>query len=181
MPGKADSKPEAREGGELTTEAPWSRQDQVIERGNEVKARVAEGGRELRERVVEATERAREAVRQAPTDRWANTLPGSGVAVIRDRAKRAQLASALSTVTYELVSLGSGVLGGALAGALFNRIWRVVSDEDEAPKPTALDRNIREVLVAGAVQGAVFGLVKAAMGRITAQGYRQLTGNTPNR
>ena len=180
MPGKADSKPEARE-GELTTEAPWSRQDQVIERGNKVKARVGEGGRELRERVVEATERAREAVRQAPTDRRANTLPGSGVAVIRDRAKRAQLASALSTVTYELVSLGSGVLGGALAGALFNRIWRVVSDEDEAPKPTALDRNIREVLVAGAVQGAVFGLVKAAMGRITAQGYRQLTGNTSNR
>lgn len=74
----------------------------------------------------------------------------------RDRAKGAQLGSARSTVTYELVSLVSGVLGGALAAAIFNRIWRAVSDENEAPEPTALDRNIREVLVAGALQGAVF-------------------------
>jgi membrane associated rhomboid family serine protease len=91
-----------------------------------------------------------------------------------------QLARERSKITYELVSLVSGILGGALAGAIFNRIWRAVSHEDEAPQPTALDRNIREVLVAGAVQGAIFGLVKAAFGRITARGYRQFTGTTPN-
>jgi hypothetical protein len=82
-----------------------------------------------------------------------------------------------SKLTYELVSLASGVLGGALAGALFSRIWRAVSDEDEAPEPTALNRHISEVLIAGVLQGAVFGLVKAVLGRITARSYRRVTGN----
>lgn len=82
-----------------------------------------------------------------------------------------------SKMTYELLSLASGVLGGALAGAVFTRIWRAVSGADEVPEPTELDRNIRDVLVAGMLQGAVFGLVKAALSRVTAQGYRQFTGH----
>jgi Protein of unknown function (DUF4235) len=154
-------------------------QDQMIKCGNGLKARVAERGSDLRERAIEVAERAGEAVRQMPKDRWVNKLAGSRVALIRDRARGAQLVSVRSEITYELVSLVSGVLGGALAGAIFNRLWRAVSDEDEAPEPTALDRNIREVLVAGAVQGAVFGLIKAALGRIAAKGYRQFTGKAP--
>ncbi|HET9254799.1 MAG TPA: DUF4235 domain-containing protein [Pseudonocardiaceae bacterium] len=77
---------------------------------------------------------------------------------------------------YRLVSFGSGLLGGALAGALATRIWRGLSHSDEIPKPTALDHRSREVLIAGLLQGAVFGLVKAAMSRLTAKGYRQITG-----
>lgn len=80
-------------------------------------------------------------------------------------------------VAYEALSLVSGILSGALAGAVFTRIWRTLSGEDEAPEPTALDRNIREVLVAGALQGAVFGLVKAAMGRVAAKSYRRFNGH----
>jgi hypothetical protein len=80
-------------------------------------------------------------------------------------------------MTYELVSLVSGVVGGALAGAVFTRLWRLVSGADEVPEPTELDRSIRDVLVVGMLQGAVFGLVKAALSRVTAQGYRQLTGH----
>jgi hypothetical protein len=80
-----------------------------------------------------------------------------------------------------VVEPGQWHLSGALAGAIFIRIWRAVSDADEAPEPTALDRNIREVLVAGALQGAVFGLVKAAMGRMAAKSYRRFTRNDPAR
>jgi uncharacterized protein DUF4235 len=76
-------------------------------------------------------------------------------------------------VIYESLSLVSGILSGALASAVFTRIWRALSDEDEAPEPAALDRNIREVLLAGALQGAVFGLVKAAMGRVAAKSYQR--------
>lgn len=78
--------------------------------------------------------------------------------------------------TYKSLSLASGILAGALAGAAFTRVWRVVSD-DEAPEPTALDHDIRQVLVAGALQGAIFGLVKAAIGRVTATSYRRFTGH----
>jgi Protein of unknown function (DUF4235) len=82
-----------------------------------------------------------------------------------------------SKMTYELLSLASGVVGGALAGAAFTRLWHAMSGTDEVPEPTELDRDIRDVLVAGALQGAVFGLVKAALSRVTAQGYRQFTGH----
>lgn len=82
-----------------------------------------------------------------------------------------------SEMTYELLSLASGVVGGALAGAVFTRLWRAVSGADEVPEPTELDRRMRDVLVVGALQGAVFGLVKAALSRVTAQGYRQFTGH----
>ncbi|MDQ3764280.1 MAG: DUF4235 domain-containing protein [Actinomycetota bacterium] len=92
-----------------------------------------------------------------------------------------------SKVTYELGSLASGLVGGALAGAVFTRVWRAISGADEqnigrrraddVPEPTALDRDIRDVLLVGVLQGAVFGVVKAALGRITARGYRQLTGH----
>ena len=155
------------------------RAGEVLERGNELTARVVERGSQLRERAVDVAERAREAVSQAPKSRWGK-LAGAGLALIRDRAS-GEPGSARSKVTYEVMSLGSGILGGALAGAIFNWIWRAVSHEEEAPEPTALDRNIREVLLASALQGAVFGLVKAALARITAKSYRQFTENDPNR
>ena len=85
--------------------------------------------------------------------------------------------SSYDKVTYEVLSLASGILGGVLAGAIVTRIWRAVAGEDEAPEPTALDRNIREVLVAGALQGVVFGVAKAALSRLTARGYRRLAGH----
>jgi hypothetical protein len=64
-------------------------------------------------------------------------------------------------------------------------LWRVVSDGDKAPEPTASGRDIRGVLIAGALQNAVFGLVRAALDRLTAKDYRRFTGydfreeNTP--
>lgn len=89
--------------------------------------------------------------------------------------------SVLSKAAYKPLSLLSGVLGGALAGALFNRVWRAVAHEDEAPEPTALDHRTREVLIAAALHGAVFGLVKAVTDRMAAKGYRHVTGNDPKR
>ena len=136
-------------------------QDQMLERvsaaterGNELTSRITARGSELREQAVGTADRAYQALSQVPKKRW---------------------------VPYELVSLASGVVGGALAGAIFNRIWRAIFNEDEVPEPAALERNIREVLIAGALQGAVFGLVKAALGRITARGYRQFIGSAPKR
>lgn len=87
--------------------------------------------------------------------------------------------TAVNTVTYKSVSLISGLIGGVLASVAFTQIWRAISNEDEAPEPTALDRDTREVLAVAALQGAVFGLVKAVMGRVTAMGYRRLTGTNP--
>ena len=121
-------------------------------------SRVKQRGSEMRDRTRDIAERAGDA---------ADRLPWLRSRVLPDNT------------SFKLASLITGVLAGALAGAIFNRVWRAVSGTEEAPEPTALDRNMREVLLAGAVQGAVFGLVKAAIGRMTAQGYRRFTGKDP--
>jgi len=76
---------------------------------------------------------------------------------------------------YKPLSLATGVLGGILAGAAFRQIWKRVGDDDQAPDPKDLARSNREVLVAAALQGAVFAVVKAAVDRAGARGYRALT------
>lgn len=76
---------------------------------------------------------------------------------------------------YKPLSLATGVVGGILAGAAFRQIWKRVGDDDHAPDPKDLARSNREVLVAAALQGAVFAVVKAAVDRAGAKGYRALT------
>lgn len=80
---------------------------------------------------------------------------------------------------YRPVSLAASVARGAIAGALFKRIWKLASGEDEAPKATEEGRGWGEILVAAALQGAVFAIVKATVDRGTAEGTRRLTGVWP--
>ncbi len=54
-----------------------------------------------------------------------------------------------------------------------------LTGEDEAPSATAPDHTWREVLAAAALQGTIFGLVKAAVDRAGASGFRKLTGTWP--
>lgn len=80
-------------------------------------------------------------------------------------------------VAHRLLSLGTGILGGAIAGAIVSRVWSLFSGRSEVTDPTALDLHLREALLAGAVQGVVFGLVKTVLARTTAKSYRRLTGS----
>lgn len=80
---------------------------------------------------------------------------------------------------YRPVSMLVSVLGGVLAGAIFKRVWKVAAHEDEAPKSTDARRGWREVLMAAALQGAIFAVVKAALDRGTAEGTFKLTGVWP--
>ena len=80
---------------------------------------------------------------------------------------------------YKPIGLLISVLGGVLASLAFRQIWKVVAHEDEAPEATAPDRGWAEILPAAALQGAVFGLVKAAVDRAGAKGYQRATGTWP--
>ena len=77
------------------------------------------------------------------------------------------------------VSLGASVLGAVVAGAVFKRVWRVATDEDEAPSATDARRSWSEVLIAAALQGAIFAVIKAVLDRGTATAARELTGTWP--
>ncbi|WP_338893607.1 DUF4235 domain-containing protein [Rhodococcus sovatensis] len=88
--------------------------------------------------------------------------------------------STVSKAFYKPLSLGMSVLGGLLAGVVFKQVWKYVGDNDvEAPDPKDLNRSVQEVLIAAAIHGAVFGLVKAAVDRAGATGYRALANEDP--
>ncbi|MCK9249183.1 MAG: DUF4235 domain-containing protein [Solirubrobacteraceae bacterium] len=80
---------------------------------------------------------------------------------------------------YAPFGLLSSVLGGLLAGAVLKRAWRTIADEDDAPSARESEYGWRQVLLAAALQGAVFGAVKAAVDRGGAEGLRRVTGAWP--
>jgi hypothetical protein len=82
-------------------------------------------------------------------------------------------------VLNRAVGLLVGILGGMLARSLFKRVWQAVTGEDEAPTPTDARRGWREILLAAALQGAIFAVVQAALDRATAEGTAKITGEWP--
>ncbi|HEX9358051.1 MAG TPA: DUF4235 domain-containing protein [Streptosporangiaceae bacterium] len=86
-----------------------------------------------------------------------------------------------AVLLYKPLGLAVSVAGGVLAGAIFKQVWKRVAGEDEAPEATDRSRSWREVLVAAAVQGAIFAAVKAATDRGGAVGFRRLTGAWPGK
>jgi len=85
----------------------------------------------------------------------------------------------VNKLIYKPISLGASVLGGVIAGAIFRKAWQLAAGEDEAPQATDAQRGWTEVLIAAALQGAVFAIVKAAVDRGAAEGTRKLTGTWP--
>jgi len=86
----------------------------------------------------------------------------------------------VNKVLYKPVGMIIGALGGVAATALFRKVWTLVSGDDEAPDPTDRDRGWGSILLAATVQGAIFGLVKAAVDRGGATGYKKVTGEWPD-
>ncbi|WP_223167474.1 DUF4235 domain-containing protein [Nonomuraea sp. SYSU D8015] len=76
-------------------------------------------------------------------------------------------------------SLLFSVLGGLIAGALFKQVWKLAAGQEEAPDAGDQNYSWRQVLLAAMLQGAVFGLVKAAVQRAGASGVRKRTGRRP--
>jgi hypothetical protein len=85
----------------------------------------------------------------------------------------------MSKLVYKPVGLVLGAAAGTLAGFVFKRVWRAVADEDDAPSATDERRTWTEVLAAAALQGLIFAVVKAAVDRGGATGFRRLTGSWP--
>jgi hypothetical protein len=81
---------------------------------------------------------------------------------------------------YKPLSIATSVAGGLLAGKIFTELWQRISPSDqEPPEPKDLSRSTREALIAAAVQGLIFGLVRAAVDRAGAKGYNALTNEDP--
>ncbi len=82
-------------------------------------------------------------------------------------------------VAYKPVGIVLGMVAGAVSGMLFKQVWRRIALEDDAPAAIDEDRGWSEILLAAALQGAIFALVKAAVDRAGAAGVRKATGDWP--
>ena len=87
--------------------------------------------------------------------------------------------SKAAAIAYQPVGLGVSVAGGILAGLLFKQVWKRVAGEADAPEATDADRGWGEVILAAALQGAIFAVVKAILDRGGATGFRRLSGDWP--
>jgi hypothetical protein len=82
-------------------------------------------------------------------------------------------------LAYKPVGASVSVVAGLIAGAIFKQAWRLVTHETDAPHATQRDRRWQEILAAAALEGAIFGLVKAALDRVGAKGFERATGSWP--
>lgn len=83
-------------------------------------------------------------------------------------------------VAYKPVGIVMGALSGVVAGTIFKQVWKVAGHEEDAPKAMDEESRWREVLIASAVQGAIFAVVKAAANRGGAVAVHRVTGKWPN-
>lgn len=84
-----------------------------------------------------------------------------------------------SKIVYKPVGLALGAVSGLLASALFKQVWKVLGHDEDAPDATDEERTWSEVVLAAALQGAIFATVKAAVDRGGATATRRLTGTWP--
>ncbi|MGR4880805.1 DUF4235 domain-containing protein [Streptomyces sp. LARHCF249] len=84
-----------------------------------------------------------------------------------------------SKIAYKPVGLALGAASGMVAGAAFKQAWKIIAHDDDAPDATDESRTWQEVLLAAALQGAVFAVVKAAVDRAGAATTRRVTGTWP--
>ena len=82
---------------------------------------------------------------------------------------------------YRPVGLVSSVVAGIVAGQVFKQVWKHAApgDREDAPKALESEYSLSEVLLAAAVQGAVFATVKALVSRAGARAFERWTGEWP--
>ena len=80
---------------------------------------------------------------------------------------------------YKPLGFALGWASGTLAGLAFQKTWKAIRQEDNAPDALDRDRGWTEVLVAAAIQGALFAVARSAADRAGATAVQRRTGVWP--
>ncbi|MBC8092277.1 MAG: DUF4235 domain-containing protein [Pseudonocardia sp.] len=89
--------------------------------------------------------------------------------------------STSAKLLYRPVGLASSVVGGLLASTIFKQVWKQAApgDKPDPPGPLESEYPLRQILIAAAVQGAIFAVVKTAIDRAGARAFERWTGEWP--
>jgi hypothetical protein len=83
-------------------------------------------------------------------------------------------------LAYKPLGFVLGWTSGAVAGLAFQKTWKALRHEEDAPDALDKDRSWGEVLLAAAVQGAIFAVVRSAVDRMGATVVERATGVWPS-
>jgi Protein of unknown function (DUF4235) len=115
----------------------------------------------------------------------AGVRPSARVATVGPMPSRApsKQPSTSAKLLYRPVGIVSSILGGLLSSLIFKQIWKRVSpssdERSDAPGPLESEYPIKEILVAAALQGAIYAVVKAVINRQGARTFEKVTGEWP--
>jgi len=75
-------------------------------------------------------------------------------------------------------SVGGGLLAGIMGRKLFEQIWGLI-DKDEPPHSKHRDISVPKMLIALAIEGAIFRLTKGAFDHWARAGFEKFLGTWP--
>ena len=105
--------------------------------------------------------------------------PPSFTAVVRCVAARPSgIQPPVAKLFFIPVSITAGLLAGVVGKKLFNGLWGVI-DQEEPPDSKHRDISWGRLLLAGAIQGAIFRAVKEATDHASRRAFYRTTGTWP--
>lgn len=90
-------------------------------------------------------------------------------------------ASTSAKILYRPVGLAGSVGAGLLASMIFKKVWQRAAPGDQQDPPSSLETEyaIKEILIAAAIQGALYSLIKTIVDRGGARVFQRMTGEWP--
>lgn len=84
-------------------------------------------------------------------------------------------------ILYRPWGIAASMIGGMIAGQVFQQIWKRVDPQstDDPPKPLQSEYRLPKILIAAALQGAILMVVRALIDRGGARAFQRWTGEWP--
>ncbi|GGF49751.1 membrane protein [Marmoricola endophyticus] len=82
---------------------------------------------------------------------------------------------------YRPFGIATSITAGILAGQVFKQVWKrgTAGPDADAPKALESEYTLQQVVIAAAIQGAIFASVKALADRAGARAFQRWTGEWP--
>ena len=92
-----------------------------------------------------------------------------------------QKSSKAAKILYRPWGLVASLVGGLLAGQIFQQVWKRLDPQgsDDPPTPLQSEYRLPKILVAALLQGAIFSAVRALINRGGARLFERWTGEWP--
>ena len=84
----------------------------------------------------------------------------------------------MGKLLFKPLSIGTGLLAGFIGSKLFQQLWGLIDDE-EPPGPEHRVAPWWKLLLAMALEGAIFRVIRGVIDRSGRRGYYSLTGTWP--